>query len=553
MTQTILTALSGLGIFLFGMSFMESALKEFAGVKFKQWIKNSTSSTSKAILTGAGATALLQSSGVVSLMALSFVSASLISLQGGIGLVFGANIGTTATAWLVAILGFKVKIEAFALPMIGLSSIILTFTKSPKLAATAKIFIGFGLLFFGLEILKDAIEVSAKSINIADFSGYGVIFFLLLGVVLTTLIQSSSATTAIVLSALSTNIITFEIATAIVIGSNIGSTTTALLGSIGGVPDKKRVALAHFFFNAITAIIILIFMTQLNYFILESLGFKTDTVTALAVFHTIFNILGVIMLTPFIALLAKFLNSLFIYKKEIKTKYIHLVEPSESNSALKAVRDEISNLFTKSIKYSLLIMNIKPNDIFNSDKSSNEIVNNGKEELAFDYKKGYDTLKEIEIESTKYLNKISQLPLNEAQTLTLDTLYSSLRESVYASKTLKDIKNNINEFSQSDEDRVMYYYDSIRINLVNMIQNTLSLKQKDISIDDLIKKHDILAKENRAFVNKLTRSFEKEGMEQKIVVSLLNSNRTILLASNSFLEAVKVLDIIFEIDNNEEF
>ena len=486
-------------------------------------------------------------------MALSFVSATLISLQGGIGLVFGANIGTTATAWIVAILGFKIKIEAFALPMIGFSGIILMFSKSVKLSATAKIFIGFGLLFFGLEILKDAIEVSAKSINIADFSHYGILFFILLGFVITALIQSSSATTAIVLSALSTNIITFEMATAIVIGSNIGSTTTALLGSIGGVPDKKRVALAHFLFNAITAVIAFLFINQLNYLILEFLGFKSDLVTALAIFHTFFNIIGVLILTPFIALLATYLNSLFIQKREIKTKYIHLVEPSESNGALIAVRNEVSNLFTKSLKYSLLVMNIKPNDIFLQKKKDLEIINHSKIELEFDYKKGYDILKEIEIESTKYLNKISQLPLLPEQTETLNTLYNSMRESVYASKALKDIKNNISEFAQSDQKQVTAYYDSIRVNLIRMINNILLVKQENSNIADILQKHEDLSNENRNFVNKLTRNFEKESIEHKIVVSLLNTNRTILLASNSFLEAIKVLDLIFAIDTNEEF
>ena len=147
MTQIILTALSGLGMFLFGMMYMEQSLKEFAGIKFKKWIKNSTNTDLKALSTGAIATALLQSSSVITLMTLSFVSASLISLQGGIGLIFGANIGTTATAWLVAILGFKVKIETFALPMIGLGGIAVMFLRNPKLVATAKVFIGFGLLF----------------------------------------------------------------------------------------------------------------------------------------------------------------------------------------------------------------------------------------------------------------------------------------------------------------------------------------------------------------------------------------------------------------------
>jgi phosphate:Na+ symporter len=553
MSLTIINALSGLGIFLFGMTYMEQALKEFAGVKFKQWIKNSTSNTFKAILTGAGATALLQSSGVVSLMALSFVSASLITLQSGIGLIFGANIGTTATAWIVAILGFKVKIEIFALPMIGFSGIILMFTRSQKLASIAKIFIGFGLLFFGLEIMKDAIEQSAKSINIADFSNYGSLFFVLFGIILTTLIQSSSATTAIVLSALSTNIITFDIAVAVVIGSNIGSTTTALLGSIGGVPDKKRVALAHFLFNFITALIAFVFIKQLSYIILEVFDFKTDLVTALALFHTIFNILGVIILSPFIILLANFLNSLFIEKKEIKTKFIHLVEPIESNGAMIAIRNEISNLFNKSIKYSLLLMNLKPNEIFEKTKDTKELLSNSMNELEFDYKRGYEILKEIEIESTKYLNKINTLPLNEEQTATLDILYNSLHESVYAGKILKDIKNNITEFSQSDDEKVLIYFNMIRSNLILMIQNTMDIKNKEINIDQIENKHSELIKQNRQFVNKLTRNFEKENINQKTIVSLLNTNRTVLEACNSFLEAAKIFDITYEIDTKDEF
>jgi phosphate:Na+ symporter len=552
-TQTIITALSGLGMFLFGMMYMELALKEFAGVKFKKWIKNSTNTNIKAILTGASATALLQSSSVITLMTLSFVSASLITLQGGIGLIFGANIGTTATAWLVAMLGFKVKIEAFALPMIGIGGLALMFLKNQKLVATAKIFIGFGLLFMGLEILKNAIDDSAKGINLADFQHYSLIIFLLLGMVITAIIQSSSAATAIILSALSTNILTFEMAATMVIGTNIGTTATALLGSIGGVADKKRVAIAHFLFNIITAVVAFIFVSQLSYFILEILEFKTDQVTALAIFHTIFNILGILILTPFIPQFAKFLNSIFVGKKNIKTKYIHLVEPVESSAALIAVRNEISNLLTKSIKYSLLVMNLKPNDIFKDNKTINKIISNSNEYIEFDYKKSYHILRDIEISTTKYLNKISELPLNEEQTSTLNTLYTSLRESVYASKTLKDIKNNLNEFIQSDDQKVLYYHNLIRINWIHIVKNTLSFKQKQRSIDEMIKRHEQLVQENSNFINKLTRNFEKYGMDQKTVVSLLNSNRTILLASHSFLEAAKVLDIIFEIDNNKEF
>ena len=136
MTYTLIQALSGLGMFLFGMLYMELALKESAGLRFKSWVKNSTSSTFKSLMTGTVATALLQSSSVVTLMTLSFVSASLITLESGIAVIFGANVGTTVTSWIVATLGFKVKIEAFALPMIGLGGLLLMFAEPYKKVTT---------------------------------------------------------------------------------------------------------------------------------------------------------------------------------------------------------------------------------------------------------------------------------------------------------------------------------------------------------------------------------------------------------------------------------
>lgn len=551
MLYTIINILSGLGIFLFGMTYMESALKEFAGVKFKQWLKNSTSSNIKAIFTGASATALLQSSGVVSLMALSFVSASLITLQGAIGLIFGANIGTTATAWIVAILGFKIKIETFALPLIGFSGIILMFSNNQKLNATAKIFIGFGLLFFGLEILKDAIETFSTQINISNYTNKNILFFLLLGIILTTLIQSSSATTAIVLSAINADLISFEIAAAIVIGSNIGSTSTALLGSIGGVPDKKRVALAHFMFNLITAVITFLSLNMLTYFILDTLHLKDDPTIALAVFHSIFNILGVLMLSPFISVFTKVLDGLFNIKKILLTKYIHLVEPTVADGALVAVRNEISDLFIKSLKYALLIINIKPTNVLIKDIQNNEIIRLNSEEIVFDYKKGYDNIKEIEGSILLYLNKINQLQLTQTQSEAIDTLYGSLRETVYAAKVLKDIKNNISEFVQSDIQQVFEHYNQIRYNLIDIIKNALYATSNQKTYDEAVLENDRLIVENKAIIRKLTRHFQNEGINEKMLISLLNTNRTVMIASTSFIEAARVLETKFAIDEND--
>lgn len=275
-------------------------------------MKNSTSTTFKSLTTGALATALLQSSSVVTLMTLSFVSASLISLHSGIGVILGSNVGTTVTAWIVATLGFKVQIEAFALPMIGAGGLLLIFANSHnRVSKFAKVLVGFGLLFLGLDIMKTAIESLAGMIDLAKFTNFPLIAFVGVGFVLTALIQSSSAATAIVLSALYVHILSFEQAAAMVIGTNIGTTVTAILGSIGGIPDKKRVAVAHFIFNLVTAVVAFLLLPILTHFLMYVVGLQNDLITALALFHTLFNVMGVVLLLPFISLMAKYLNRFF--------------------------------------------------------------------------------------------------------------------------------------------------------------------------------------------------------------------------------------------------
>ena len=548
----LIEAMSGLGMFLFGMMYMENALKEFAGSKFKMWIKNSTNTNSKAIMTGAGATALLQSSSVITLMTLSFVSAALISLKGGIGLIFGANIGTTATAWLVAMVGFKIKIEAFALPMIGVGGLLIMFLKNQKLISFSKFLVGFGLLFFGLDILKTAIESSANHINLAEFQSYSLIVFLLIGLVITALIQSSSAATAIILSALGTNIITFEMAAAMVIGTNIGTTVTAFLGSIGGVPDKKRLALAHFLFNIITAIAAFVLLSFLVSFIQNQLGLINDNITALAVFHSIFNIMGVLLLAPFINTLATYLEKLFIQPKEIKTKYIHQHDPIESMGALNIALNEINNLVKKTIKFNLSSMHLKPKKILKEKHPIEEILESSKEELTIDYEKKYQVLKEIELETTKYLNKIGKFPLDTTQSQLINKMYVSMQEAVYGAKIIKASSENITTFMQSDNPKVHLYFNLIRTNLIHMVQNIIRFHDSDIKSHTIIEAHRELVEENQYFITKLTKNFEKEGIDQNIVVSLLNTNRSVLVSCNSIIDAAKVFRIKLIQEKKEE-
>ncbi len=550
MTSMIIQTLSGLGMFLFGMLYMELALKEAAGIRFKTWIKNSTSTTMKSLMSGTVATALLQSSSVVTLMTLSFVSASLITMHSGIAVIFGSNVGTTITSWIVATLGFKVKIEAFALPLIGAGGLMLILgTSHRRIRTVAKVFVGFGLLFLGLDIMKTAIESLAGAIDLAKFTNFPLIAFVGIGFVLTALIQSSSAATAIVLSALYVHILSFEQSAAMVIGTNLGTTVTAILGAIGGIPDKKRVALAHFIFNFITAVAAFLLLPFLIYFVMDVVGLRNDPVTALALFHTLFNILGVVMLLPFISLMAKYLSRLFIHKKPVSTKYIHLVDPELSETALVALRDEVNNLFIKTMKYALLIANIKPNDVFVKKLGLKEAVELNQEQIEFNHKIAYSSIKEIEIRIMEFVSVLNQQDLREDDRESLESLLSSVRESVYAAKILKDVKNDMNEFAESSSQTIHNIYDSIRRNLLYAILIYLNYMEEEWTRDKCIEKFSKSEEENKRIMKEASLSISHKGINEKKVVSLLNTNRSVSIASQALFEASKSVSLHFPLED----
>lgn len=331
--------LAGLGIFLFGMHLLEASVKSLSGKTFRRMIRLYTNSTLRAIGSGSLVTAVLQSSSAVSLMVLAFVGAGVLSMENAIGVMMGSNIGTTFTAWIVATLGFKLKIESFAYPLIGIGGIGLIFLGSyPKLLQASKLLIGFGFLFLGLDYMKLSVEGLAQSLNLDRISGFGLWLYLLMGIVITALMQSSSASIAIVLTALNSQLINFNMGVAMVIGANVGTTITVLLGSIGSVQPKKRVGFSHLIFNVVTAVVAFLSLPALVWCIGLFFHIESNNVMGLALFHTLFNILGVVIFFPFIGLLSRFLFKLFPDHKAILTLYIDKTPSEVPDAATMALK-----------------------------------------------------------------------------------------------------------------------------------------------------------------------------------------------------------------------
>src|SRR6056297_3885911 len=257
---------AGVAIFLFGMLMLEDGFRLLGGGRLERLLAAATRSTPRALLFGVVSTTLLQSSSLVSVVTISFLSAGLISLIGGIGIVLGANLGSTTGAWIVAGLGLKVNIAAYAMPMIAVS-VLLLFQKAAVARGIGYALAGVGFLFLGIHYMKLGFEEFQGQIDLARFALtglLGLLVYTLLGAAATVIMQSSHATMVLVLTALAAGQITYENAIALAIGANVGTTVTAVLGGLGANYQGRRLALAHLLFNIATAAVALVFVAQLR-------------------------------------------------------------------------------------------------------------------------------------------------------------------------------------------------------------------------------------------------------------------------------------------------
>jgi len=318
--------IGGLGLFLLAMKLMTDGLKLAGGDALKDLLARWTSTPMRGLLSGMLITALVQSSSAVTVATIGFVNAGLMSLFQAIGVVFGTNIGTTMTAWLVAALGFKVKVEAFALPMIGVGVGFWFLKPGTRRGAIGQALAGFGLFFVGIDTLRTSFESIAPAVNlqvVSDFGALGVAIMVGVGFLLTLLTQSSSAAIAITLTAASGGVIALPSAAAMVIGSNVGTTSTAFLAALGATPNAKRVATAHVIFNGVTGGVALVILPVILFMISRTsaiLGLEETPAVALALFHTVFNILGVALMWPFTRKLSHWLAARFRTAEETESK-----------------------------------------------------------------------------------------------------------------------------------------------------------------------------------------------------------------------------------------
>ncbi len=444
----IWSLLAGAVLFLIGIGFMEEATKLLAGRRFKLFLKKQTTNKVKAIFGGAVATALMQSSSVINLLILSLVGAGVLKMNNALAVMLGSNVGTTFTSWIIATFGFKINVESFALPLLAVAGLTYFFSKpNSNWSNSFRFLIGFSFLFVGLGYMNNGMLDFVKSTNLAAFSTYPVLFFLLVGLVLTALVQASSVTIAITLSALYAKAINLPMAAAIVLGAEIGTTLKLAIASLNGSAPKKRVALGNILFNSVTALIMLLFLNPVLNLITVQLQLQ-DPLIGLVFFQSMLNILGVFLFFPFLNLFGNFLENRYQTNKE--TIYINDTDPADTANALEALHKE-TNHFIAQVGLFCVHAFDPENKQFSDDIQENAFEKKSITDMYTHVKQLYGSIHSFCIRLTN-----QSMSSNEVERTA--KLMSSLRNAMYAAKSMKDALTDIEQLRNSSNDEKFAFF-----------------------------------------------------------------------------------------------
>lgn len=558
---------AGIAIFLVGMYFMEEGFKLFSGSTLEKVLENFTNTLPKAIATGAIATSIVQSSSLTSVIMISFLSAGLIGLGEAIGVIFGANLGSTTTTWLVSYFGLKINIAYYAMPML-IFGVALRFSKNIKYQGIGNILLGLGFIFLGISYMMNGFETLKSTINLASYSmeGYlGVLVYIIIGIIATIIIQSSAATMAIVIAALVSSQIIYENALAISIGANIGTTITAIVGALASNENGKRLAVAHFIFNAITALVALIFIYQLAYivdYLAQIFGIDdTNYVIKLAIFHTVFNIIGIILVAPFTQKIVIYLETLFIPKVKAKSKPVYLSDEviEIPKAALVSIRKEVMNLYFQSLKAISHAMNLHREDVFGQGNLQ-EVIKKSKNKIETNIDTIYkENLKQLYGEIIRY-SSLAQQNMNEEENKLVGRLKYASRKIIKSLKDVKELQKNINFYSNSKNEFIKNEYDSIREIIANTLREVEYIRKNQLDDVDRMSRIEALKHQLNSLDliqnGKIDELIRNKKIDTSMATSLINDASFGLYICKRLIDITMILwvedDVLIELGEENE-
>lgn len=463
-----LKLIGSLGLFLYGMKIMSEGLQKMAGDRLRSILTAMTTNRVTGVLTGVLITALIQSSSATTVMVVSFVNAGLLTLTQSISVIMGANIGTTVTAWIISLFGFKVDISLFALPLLGLGIPLIFSNKSTRKSLGEFIF-GFSFLFMGLAFLKDNVpdlsrnpEMLAFIQNYTDMGYLSILLFLLLGTVITIVVQSSSATMAITLIMCSMNWIPFELAAALVLGENIGTTITANIAALTANVSARRAALAHFMFNVFGVLWVLVLFYPFTNLISWAVDTYMPSAPEVAVsfklsaFHTVFNICNVLILIWFVKFIEKTVCTLIrkknVEEEEPRLRFISGGMLSTAELSILQANKEIHLFAERTHRMYGMVQDLLHTE---KDEEFNKL---------FARIEKYENISDnMEIEIANYLNQVSEGRLSSESKLQIRAMLREVTEIESIGDSCYNLARTINRKRQANIDFTEKQYEHIHL------------------------------------------------------------------------------------------
>lgn len=502
--------LAGLGIFLFGMFMMEESIKLLSGRAFKSLIRRFTDTRLRGILSGIVSTSILQSSSAVSLMVLAFVGAGLMSLSNALAVMIGTKVGTTMTAWIVAVFGFKFSIQAFAMPMIGIGGLGLIFlANSPRYVNLSKLLLGFGLLFLGLDFMKSSVEDLAAAIDLAALPAMGTWVYGLAGLLLTAVMQSSSATIAITLTMLYTGVVDFNGAAAMVIGANVGTTVTVLLGSMGGIPVKRQAALGQLLFTTGTAAVTFLLLPLFTWLTLDFFKFADNIVLGLALFHTMFNVMGVMLYYPLIPRLTAFVQRRIPEPEPLLlTRHINKTSPEVPEAAIEALRKEAVNQSKWSVDFLRMIYGVDP-----ERRTRGQVT--------------YDDLERLHADIFSFYARIQAHAMEEAEARRLEPCIRASRSVMNAVKNLYEQNHELDEYRREDNPFMQEAWQRFleRLKIISAVVDEVAEAPENDHTALIQGAFHSVEETDKHFIHACAEAVAAKQVHQRDVTRLLMSNR----------------------------
>ena len=473
---------AGVSIFLFGMLGMEQGFRALAGGLLERVLRGCTDRTWKSVLFGMFTTSVVQSSSLVSVIAISFLGAGMISLTAGVGIILGANLGTTTGAWLIAGFGLKVSLSTFALPLL-VFGVVLAMQRSRVLRGLGYVLAGLGFLFLGIHHMKEGFEAFRSQVDLRSYAMpglAGLLVYVAVGVAATVIMQSSHATLVLTITALATGQLSYENALALAIGSNVGTTVTAVLGALGASIDGRRLAAAHVLFNLLTGALAIVFIDQLVSAVdrlADGVGIGAqDYALRLAVFHSVFNLAGLLLTLPFLGALVRVVERLLPAPvvTQAQPYYLNPAVVGMPGAAVQAVRRETLHVLSNAFEILAHGIGLHRRDLA-SQASLEELVSRRSRPPEINIDSRYNrTVKPLFGAIVEFTSQV-QVEGDSADQEGLFRLRDCARQIVDAVKGVKHLNKNLSRHMHSSNDVVRAQYDTIRIELGEVLRQVAQL------------------------------------------------------------------------------